>query len=113
MRAAVGAAQQAARREDWRAVGAADVDFHEAVVQLTDSPILIDLYEALSDQLRLMFGLLDSSRLLHEPYVERNAMIVRHVEDGDNAAAAAAMQSYLRDAEAQIAEVYTAPTERL
>nr|WP_269453724.1 FCD domain-containing protein [Pseudoclavibacter sp. 13-3] len=106
MRECVQRARTAASADDWRAVGTADVTFHEAVVALADSPILADLYRSLSAQLRLMFGLIGSPRYMHEQYIGRNARIVDLIQAGDTADAAAEMRAYLHDAQEQIVNAY-------
>lgn len=102
----VESARSAASAGDWRAVGTADVMFHESVVALSGSPILEDLYRSLSAQLRLMFGLIGSPRYMHEQYIERNARIVELVQTGDPSAAADEMRAYLHDAQEQIVGAY-------
>lgn len=106
MQECVQRAQEAAAAHDWRAVGTADVAFHEAVVALSDSPILEDLYRSLAAQLRLMFGLIGSPQYMHEAYIGRNARLVELVQAGEGAQAADEMRAYLRDAQQQIVSAY-------
>lgn len=89
-------------------VGTQDIKYHQSIVRLADSPILDKLYGALAAQLRLMFGVLGSVRSMHEPYVERNALIVQLVENGDGPGAAKVIRNYLDDAQAQISAAYAA-----
>lgn len=106
MRDCVLRARAAAEADDWRAVGTADVTFHEAVIALADSPILADLYRSLAAQLRLMFGLIGSPRYMHEQYIDRNEQIVGLIQRGDSADAAQEMRAYLHDAQEQIVNAY-------
>lgn len=106
MREAVNAAQHARDTQDWVAVGTANMAFHAAIVELADSPRLSAFYGQLSAELRLAFGLLKDPEFLHAPYLEMNATIIRLLEEGQPAAACAALESYLVQSERTLLAAY-------
>lgn len=85
--------------QDWRVIGSANMEFHAAIVALTDSPRLMVFFAQVAAELRLAFGLLDSPELLHAPYVGRNAEILALLQAGRPAEAAAALETYLGESE--------------
>ena len=85
--------------QDWRVIGSANMEFHAAIVALTDSPRLMGFFAQVAAELRLAFGLLDSPELLHAPYVGRNAEILALLQAGRPAEAAAALETYLGESE--------------
>lgn len=85
--------------QDWRVIGSANIEFHAAIVALTDSPRLMGFFAQVAAELRLAFGLLDSPELLHAPYVGRNAEILALLQAGRPAEAAAALETYLGESE--------------
>ena len=97
MQAAVRQAEDAG--QDWRVIGSANMEFHAAIVALTDSPRLMGFFAQVAAELRLAFGLLDSPELLHAPYVGRNADILSLLQAGRPAEAAAALEVYLGESE--------------
>lgn len=106
MRVAVGKARAARDLHDWRGVGSANMDFHAAVVALTDSARLRVLFAQITAELRLAFGLLDSPERLHGPYIDRNAEILERLVAGHQDQAAALMDRYLDDSERVILEAF-------
>ncbi|GAC1038668.1 GntR family transcriptional regulator [Pseudomonas sp. No.117] len=106
MREAVDAAQHARDARDWVAVGTANMAFHAAIVELADSPRLSAFYGQLSAELRLAFGLLKDPEFLHGPYLEMNATIIKLLEEGQPAAACAALESYLVQSERTLLAAY-------
>ena len=99
MRAAVEKARAARAAQDWRGVGSANMEFHAAIVALTDSARLQVFFAQIIAELRLAFGLLVSPERLHEPYIDRNAEILDLLVAGKQADAAALMARYLDDSE--------------
>jgi DNA-binding GntR family transcriptional regulator len=95
MRASVAAAGAARARQDWRAVGSANMGFHSAVVALIDSPRLTAFYAQVAAELRLAFGLLPDPELLHEPFIAENAAILAAVDRGDTDGAAKLLSGYI------------------
>ncbi|WP_372802225.1 GntR family transcriptional regulator [Paracoccus seriniphilus] len=99
MAQAVAAAQDAQAKQDWRAVGNANMDFHAAIVELADSPKLTTFYGNLAAELRLAFGLLKVPQDLHEPYIGMNADLLAMVQEGQYEAAARQLDRYLSQSE--------------
>lgn len=99
MRLAVAKARAARKAGDWRSVGSANMEFHAAIVALTDSVRLQAFFAQIIAELRLAFGMLDSPERLHEPYITRNAEILELLEADDPPAAAALMAQYLDESE--------------
>lgn len=106
MRAAVDRAETGAAAGDWTAVGSANMEFHGAIVALTDSPRLIGFFAQIAAELRLAFGLLRSSELLHAPYIPLNRRIVETLAAGDAPGAAALLQDYLVQSERTLLEAF-------
>ncbi len=106
MRAAVERAKLCRAEMDWRGVGSANMEFHAAIVSLTDSARLKTFFGQIIAELRLAFGLLDSSERMHAPYVDPNEAILVMLESGDTAGAAAAMNSYLDRSERVVLEAF-------
>lgn len=99
MRDAVGRARAAREARDWQGVGSANMDFHAAIVALSDSDRLQVFFARIVAELRLAFGLLDSPERLHAPYVDRNAEILDLLDRGEQAGAAALLARYLDESE--------------
>lgn len=106
MRSAVEDAERRAAAGDWRAVGSANIEFHSAIVALTDSPRLIAFCSRLFIELRLTFGLIDSPEILHAPYIPLNLSIVERTEAGDMAQASRMLDGYLSQSEHTIMEAF-------
>jgi DNA-binding GntR family transcriptional regulator len=106
MRAAVERGRAARDAQDWRGVGSANMDFHAAVVALTDSARLRTFFAQITAELRLAFGLLDSPERLHGPYIDRNAEILESLVAGHPDQAAALMGRYLDESERVILEAF-------
>jgi len=98
----------AADAEDWRALGTANIRFHQAVVALADSPRLDELMRGVLAELRLVFHVMDDPRQFHEPYLVRNGEIAHCLETGCFLAAEQKMAEYLGDAEHQLLKAYPA-----
>ncbi|NTF33634.1 GntR family transcriptional regulator [Rhizobium skierniewicense] len=81
--------------KQWREVGSANMRFHAAVVDLSDSSRLSDFYARVAAELRLSFGLLKDPEQLHAPFVDMNEQILSLVEKGNVVEAAAQMEQYL------------------
>lgn len=106
MRGAVERAQNLRRNLDWRGVGSANMEFHAAIVSLSDSPRLNAFFAQVVAELRLAFGLLDSPELLHEPYIDRNAEILDRLGSGDPAGAAQMLDAYLTQSERAVLQAF-------
>lgn len=99
MREAVANGQKKRDAGDWVGVGSANMIFHTAIIDLSDSARLTEFYERISAELRLCFGLLNDPEHLHSPFVDMNDAIVTLLEQGKPAEAAAQMETYLNLAE--------------
>jgi DNA-binding GntR family transcriptional regulator len=99
MRAAVEMARERRAEGDWIGVGSANMMFHTAVIDLSDSARLNEFYERISAELRLCFGLLNDPEHLHSPFVDMNDAITTLVETNRPQEAAAQMETYLNLAE--------------
>lgn len=106
MRDAVASAQQARGAKDWRSVGSANMAFHAAIVALSDSERLSAMFEDLAAELRLAFGMLDDPEYLHAPYVDLNARLLQMFMEGQTAAAARELETYLVQSERMVLAVY-------
>jgi DNA-binding GntR family transcriptional regulator len=92
--------------QDWRALGTADIAFHQELVALAGSPRLDELMRGLLAELRLVFHVMDDPRRFHEPYLERNRGILDVLARGDGPGAASLLGVYLADAEHQLVTAY-------
>lgn len=106
MVAAVRAGDRAMKDQDWRALGTANMLFHQAVAALADSPRIDELMGNILAELRLVFHTMADPRRFHEPYLERNKEILAAIEAGDGPGAERLLLKYLDDSEHQIVEAY-------
>lgn len=108
MAKAVSQGEQAMRAEDWRALGTANMVFHQAVAALAGSPRVDELMRGVLAELRLHFHSMSDPRHFHEPYLERNREVLKVIETGDGVAADRLLHKYLDDSERQLVEAYRA-----
>ena len=99
MRDAVDQAKKHRNLGDWREVGSANMKFHAAVIDLSDSSRLSDFYARVAAELRLSFGLLNDPEQLHSPFVDMNDQILSLVESGNVTEASTQMELYLNHSE--------------
>ncbi|MEV6493803.1 GntR family transcriptional regulator [Actinoplanes sp. NPDC051633] len=99
MRAAVEEAKDAAARGEWRAVGTANMHFHEHIVALAGSPRLDGWMRQLTAELRLAFASAKDYEALHRPFVALNDDITTTYEAGDAPRAADQLHDYLLTSE--------------
>ena len=99
MAQAVAEALQCRDRDDWLGVGSANMAFHAAIVDLTDSPRLAGFFAQITAELRLAFGLMDTPELLHAPFIEANRQIVDLLQQGQPQAASERLATYLDQSE--------------
>ena len=111
MREAVETAKAHRDNKDWQGVGSANMAFHAAVVELSDSARLSEFYARVAAELRLGFGLLSDPEHLHAPFVDMNEEIVRLVEDDKPREAAGRMQDYLTLSERVILKAFERASE--
>ncbi len=107
LRAALAEADEAALREDWKAVGTAGLVFHSRLVQLAGSERLSAVMDGLMAELRLAFHMAANVNELHARYALRNKMLFAMLEEGDITGAAVALRDYLTDSEADILGAYS------
>jgi DNA-binding GntR family transcriptional regulator len=112
LNARVATATEAAEREDWDAVGTADIDFHRVLVEACGSTHITAMFEHVLAELRLAFLLMPDHQDLHQPYIEGNRRIATLLDTGDRPGALAELRTYLDAAEAQLLGVISeAPGE--
>jgi DNA-binding GntR family transcriptional regulator len=99
MRAAVDDATRAVKAGDWRAVGTANMHFHEQIVALADSPRLNAWMRQLTAELRLAFVAAHDLEALHRPFVPMNDEITAVYEAGNAQQAADLLRDYLLTSE--------------
>lgn len=84
------------RDEDWRAVAATDLRFHEVVVEAAGSPRLSRMYATLLGESRLGINLLLSTIEGRSDYVEEHQQIFQHLVAGDREALIEELEGHLR-----------------
>lgn len=96
------------RREDgdWLGVARANLEFHQAIISLADSPRLSQWFETLSVEMSLVFRIIEDLEFLHSAYVELNDMIVTSVERGEPERASTELESYLLKSERLLLSAY-------
>ncbi|MEX6247855.1 GntR family transcriptional regulator [Providencia hangzhouensis] len=95
MKDAVQRAREHKKTENWVGVGTANMKFHTAIVELSDSKHLIKLYRNVSAELRLAFGHLNDPKILYAPYIDKNHSILRLLDLGQNLDASNMLRDYL------------------
>ena len=111
MARAVAEGGEAMRAQDWRALGTANMVFHQGVAALAGSPRVDELMRGVLAELRLHFHSMADPRRFHEPYLERNREILTVIESGDGPAAERLLHKYLDDSEHQLVEAYRAAAD--
>ena len=106
MRNAVDVAVAASEAGDWIRVGTANFSFHSAIIMLTDSPRLRRLFDQMTAELRLAFGIVGDLEYLHAPFIDKHREIVSLIQKGDTGAAAKMLESYLVQAERLLLAAY-------
>lgn len=106
MRAAIDKAKDAVTKEDWLQVGTANMEFHNALVSLSDSRRLMRLFSHVLAELRLAFHTVKLPDFLHAPFVERNEEIFETYRTESPHAAADMLQVYLVDSERMVLGAY-------
>lgn len=84
------------RDEDWRAVAAADLRFHEVIVEAAGSPRLSRMYATLLGESRLGINLLLSTIEGRTGYLEEHQQIFRHLMAGDREALLEELEVHLK-----------------
>ncbi|EFL11158.1 GntR family transcriptional regulator [Streptomyces sp. AA4] len=97
---------RAAKQAQWQDLGTANIRFHAELVALTGSERIVELMQALTAELRLVFHVMADPRRFHERYLPRNHEILEVLAAGDGIRTAEMLAVYLDDAEAQLVEAY-------
>ncbi|WP_020664562.1 GntR family transcriptional regulator [Amycolatopsis benzoatilytica] len=105
--ATVSDGDRAAKQAQWQDLGTANIRFHAELVALTGSERIVELMQALTAELRLVFHVMADPRRFHERYLPRNHEILGVLETGDGMRTAELLAEYLDDAEAQLVEAYS------
>ena len=103
---AVEEGQGAARADDWKGVGTANIHFHRELVALAGSSRTDEVMRSVFAELRLAFHVVDDPRRLHEPYLVRNHEILESLRTGDRDGAEHLLAVYLADSLERVVEVY-------
>jgi DNA-binding GntR family transcriptional regulator len=103
---AVAAGEEAARRQAWLDLGAADIQFHQGIANLAGSPRVDELMRGLLAELRLVFQVITDPQPFHVPYLGRNVEILAALKRGKGAEAERLLAAYLDDAEQHLVTVY-------
>ncbi|GGW51292.1 GntR family transcriptional regulator [Streptomyces lucensis JCM 4490] len=103
---AVAEGDAAAAENDWKAMGTANIHFHQELVALAGSERTDELMRSVFAELRLAFHVVDDPRRLHEPYLARNRRILQALQAGDRRGAEELLQTYLADSLARMVQVY-------
>ncbi|WP_329245682.1 GntR family transcriptional regulator [Streptomyces sp. NBC_01478] len=104
--AAVTEGQLASVEDDWKGVGTANIHFHRELVALAGSARTGEWMRSVFAELRLAFHLVDDPKALHEPYLQRNRLILHALQAGDRAEAEKLLAVYLDDSLKRVVEAY-------
>ncbi|MEU0594693.1 MULTISPECIES: GntR family transcriptional regulator [Streptomyces] len=103
---AVEAGRRSAGEGDWKGVGTANIHFHRELVALAGSERTDELMRSVFAELRLAFHVVDDPRRLHEPYIAKNAELLKTLENGEREEAAHMLAVYLDNSLERVVEVY-------
>ncbi|WP_267714608.1 GntR family transcriptional regulator [Streptomyces sp. CoH17] len=103
---AVEAGRRSAGEGDWKGVGTANIHFHRELVALAGSERTDELMRSVFAELRLAFHVVDDPRRLHEPYIAKNAELLKTLENGEREKAAHMLAVYLDNSLERVVEVY-------
>src|SRR5699024_11687803 len=92
---------------DWQAVGTANMNYHIALMTLSDSPRLVHAFRNLMAVLRLVFLRMGQAEQLHQPFVALNSNILVQLRKGNTREATELMESYLDTSEDTLLAAYT------
>ncbi|MFI6408937.1 GntR family transcriptional regulator [Streptomyces sp. NPDC050548] len=104
--AAVTEGQLASVEDDWKGVGTGNIHFHRELVALAGSARTDELMRSVFAELRLAFHLVDDPKALHEPYLQRNRLILQALQAGDAAEAERLLAVYLDDSLERVVDAY-------
>jgi DNA-binding GntR family transcriptional regulator len=104
--AAVTEGQLASVENDWKGVGTANIHFHRELVALAGSARTDELMRSVFAELRLAFHLVDDPKALHEPYLQRNRLILQALQADDPAEGEKLLAVYLDDSLERVVDAY-------
>jgi DNA-binding GntR family transcriptional regulator len=110
--AAVCRGERAVKRRQWTEAGTASLAFHQALVDLADSPRLSAFFATIFAQLRLAFAEMDDEEAFQASWIPRDRQIAEHLLSGRRDAAVAELQSYLDDSEEMVLDVVRSARRR-
>lgn len=99
-------ARAAAAAGRWPLVGTDTMRFHQHLVGLAGSRRLDEIARRVLAELRLAFHVVRNPQELHESYVARSGALLELLAAGDFTQAAAALDAYLHDSEAELVHAY-------
>lgn len=102
LRLSLADADESLAERHWQRVGTANMDFHAGIVSMSGSPRLMQFFRNLAAELRLAFLTFENPEFLHAPYVARNHALLGTLLEHGGAAAAAELDRYLVDSEADV-----------
>lgn len=102
MREALKAAEKAAARSTWDAVGQADLAFHQSLELLAESPRLAAAMELTLTEFRLALAASADAQAMHETSIARNRQLLELIEQGRTDEAYEMLMDQLDTAEAQL-----------
>ena len=103
---AVTEGQLASVEDDWKGVGTANIHFHRELVALAGSARTDELMRSVFAELRLAFHLVDDPKALHEPYLQRNRLILQALQANDSVEAEKLLAVYLDDSLERVVDAY-------
>ncbi|MFD4556063.1 GntR family transcriptional regulator [Streptomyces sp. NPDC058469] len=104
--AAVTEGQLASVEDDWKGVGTANIHFHRELVALAGTARTDELMRSVFAELRLAFHLVDDPKALHEPYLQRNRLILQALQASDPPEAEKLLAVYLDDSLERVVDAY-------
>jgi DNA-binding GntR family transcriptional regulator len=107
VRAAVEAGERAADDGRWRDVGTANMQFHQALCALAESPRADEVMRHLTAELRLVFHVMARPRTFHERYLRLNRRLLELLAAGDLTTLETELERYLDQAEEQLVAAYS------
>lgn len=100
------AGRTAAAAEDWRLVGTLNLEFHQRIVQMANSPRVGKWMRGLQAETRLAFNVMTQVEAFDSPYLTENEAIYSHLEAGRGEEAAALVLEYLTGARQQLMDAF-------
>lgn len=107
----VESSEAAARAGRWPAVGTANMRFHRHLIGLADSSRLDEITGRLLAELRLLFHVVATPRVLYEPYIARNRSLLELLAAREYDKAADDLHQYMVDSEAGLLAAFRARGE--